>query len=481
MVTFIWRKNMSSSLLKVKNTLIGDRAFYKRVIAILIPIVIQNTFTNAVSFVDNIMVGRIGQIEMSAVATVNQILFVFNLCIFGALSGVGIFTAQFAGANDFTGVRRTVRAKNYLSLAMLIIGTAVFLLFPVPLLKLYIAEDTAPEIAELMLNHSLDYLYIMLIGLAPFAIAQVYGSTLREEGDTKLPMIGGVVAILVNLVFNYIFIFGNEKLAFLPFAPMGVKGAAIATVISRFVEAAMLVIITHTRKNKYPYFIGLYRTAKIPLSLCKDMLVKGSPILINEFLWSFGQAVLLQCYSVRGLECVTAANISSTVLNLFNVIAFSMGSAIAIILGLHIGADEIDEAKNSVWKLFALSVASCAVASTALGLCANLIPKFYDASDYTREMAGSMLLIVALTMPIFAFAHAVYFTLRSGGKTLLTLIFDCGFTWGLTIPFAFITAHHTAMPILTIYLCVQLLDITKCIFGYILIKKGVWINRIISD
>ncbi|MBR4033261.1 MAG: MATE family efflux transporter [Clostridia bacterium] len=472
---------MSETLLKAKNTLIGDRAFYKRVIAILIPIVIQNTFTNAVSFVDNIMVGRIGEIEMSAVATVNQLLFVFNLCIFGGLSGIGIFTAQFAGAKDSAGVRRTIRAKNYLAIAMLVIGITVFLAFPETLIKLYIAEDTKPEVAEFMMGHALDYIYIMLIGLAPFAISQVYGSTLREEGETKLPMIGGVVAILVNLVLNYILIFGNEGLYFLPFAPMGVAGAAIATVISRYVEMLMLVIITHVRKNKYSSFVGVYRTAKIPLPLCRDMLVKGSPLLINEFLWSFGMAILLQCYSERGIECVAAANISSTVLNLFNVVCFSMGSAIAIILGQHLGADEVDEAKSSVWKLFALSVASCLVMGTALALCSGLIPEFYDASDYTKELAGSMLFIVACTMPIFAFAHAVYFTLRSGGKTLLTFVFDCGFTWGVTIPFAYITAHHTAMSILTIYLCVQLLDLTKCIVGYVLIKKGIWINRIISD
>jgi len=471
---------MSGKLLKIKNTLVGDRAFYNRIIAILIPIVIQNTFTNAVSLVDNVMVGRIGELEMSAVAIVNQLLFVFNLCIFGGLSGIGIFTAQFAGAKDITGVRRTIRAKNYISLAMLIIGLIIFIAVPVPLLKLYIAEDTSPADAELMLTHALDYLYIMLIGLAPFAISQVYGSTLREEGETKLPMIGGVAAIIVNLVLNYILIFGYEGLSFLPFAPMGVAGAAIATVISRFVEMLLLIVITHSRKEKYPFFVGVYRTAKIPLSLCKDMLIKGSPLLFNEFLWSFGMAVLLQCYSVRGLECVAAANISSTVLNLFNVVCFSMGSAIAIILGQHLGADEIDEAKNSVWKLFALSVASCLVMGTALALCSGIIPQFYEASETTRELASSMLFIVACTMPIFAFAHAVYFTLRSGGKTLLTFIFDCGFTWGVTIPFAFITAHFTGMPILTIYLCVQLLDLTKCIVGYVLIKKGIWINKLIT-
>lgn len=472
---------MSVSLSKVKSTLIGDRAFYKRVIAILIPIVIQNTFTNAVSFVDNIMIGSVGQIEMSAVATVNQLLFVFNLCIFGGLSGIGIFTAQFAGAKDAAGVRRTIRAKNYLALAMLIIGLAVFIAFPEPLIKLYISEDTSPAEAELMMTHALDYIYIMLIGLAPFAISQVYGSTLREEGETKLPMIGGVVAILVNLVFNYILIYGNEGLKFLPFAPMGVAGAAIATVISRYVEMALLLIVTHTKKDKYPSFIGVYRTAKIPLPLCRDMLIKGSPLLLNEFLWSFGMAILLQCYSERGLDAVAAANISSTVLNLFNVVCFSMGSAIAIILGQHLGADEVEEAKSSVWKLFALSVASCLVMGTALAACSGILPNLYDINEETHELASTMLFIVACTMPIYAFAHATYFTLRSGGKTLLTFIFDCGFTWGCTIPFAFITAHFTSMGIIPIYLCVQLLDLTKCIVGYVLIKKGVWINKIIAD
>lgn len=472
---------MTAKITKAKSILIGDRAFYRRVIAILIPIVIQNTLTNAVSFVDNIMVGKVGEIQMSAVATVNQLLFVFNLCLFGGLSGIGIFTAQFSGAKDIAGVRRTIRAKNYLAAAIFAIGIGVFLAFPEQLISLYISEDTKPEVAELMMTHALDYIRIMLIGLAPFAVSQVYGSTLREEGATKLPMVGGIAAILVNLVLNYILIYGNEGLPMLPFAPMGVVGAAIATVISRYVEMALLLIVTHTKREKYPSFVGVYRTARLPLPLCREMLRKGSPLLLNEFLWSTGMAVLLQCYSERGIECVAAANISSTVFNLFNVVCFSMGTAIAIILGQHLGANEVEEAKSSVWKLFAISVASCLVMGTALALCSNIIPSFYDAAEQTRQLAASMLLIVACTMPIYAFAHAVYFTMRSGGKTLLTLCFDCGFTWGITIPFAFIASHFTPMGIIPMYLCVQLLDLTKCIVGYILIKKGVWINRIINN
>lgn len=268
---------------KLRNTLFGDRAFYKRVLIILLPIVIQNTFTNAVSLVDNVMVGSIGEYEMSAVAIVNQLLFVFNLCIFGGLSGVGIFTAQFAGAQDDAGVRRTIRAKNYLALAMLAIGFTVFLCFPEALIKLYISADTTPEQALLLMGHARKYLAIMLVGIAPYALAQVYGSTLREEGETTLPMMGGVTAIIINVVLNYILIYGNEGIfKFIPFAPMGVAGAAIATVISRYAEAFIIVAVTHIRKRKYPFYCGVYRTAKIPLDLCRDMLRRGFPLLVNE-------------------------------------------------------------------------------------------------------------------------------------------------------------------------------------------------------
>ncbi len=464
-----------------KNTFFGDRAFYKRVLIILIPIIIQNTFTNAVSLVDNVMVGSIGDLEFSAVAVVNQLLFVFNLCIFGGLSGVGIFTAQFAGAQDDAGVRRTIRAKNYLALAMLAIGFAIFLSFPEALIKLYISDDTSPDEAILLMDYAKEYLSIMLIGIAPYAVSQVYGSTLREEGETTLPMLGGVAAIVINVVLNYILIFGNEGLEFLPFAPMGVVGAAIATVISRYAEAVMIVAVTHIKKKKYHYYVGVYRTFKIPIELCRDMIKRGSPLLLNECCWSTGMAVLLQCYSVRGLDAVAAANISSTVLNLFNVICFSMGSAIAIILGQYLGADEPEEAKRTVPKLFTLSVISALIMGCVLAAFSGVMPKIYDVDDSVREMATSMLLIVAATMPIYSFAHATYFTMRSGGKTLLTFCFDCGLTWGLTIPFAAITANFTSMPILWIYLCVQLLDLTKCIIGFILIKKGIWVNRIIKD
>jgi Na+-driven multidrug efflux pump len=193
----------------IRNNLIGDKSFYKNVIAIVLPIIIQNTITNVVSLVDNVMVGRVGMLEMSSVAIVNQLLLVFNLCIFGGLAGAGIFTAQFAGAKDDNGVRYTFRFKLLLSALILAVAFLVFIVFDDPLIKMYVAEDTSRE--ELLKTVSLgkEYLTIMLFGIVPFAVSQVYSGTLRELGETKMPMLSGVIAIFVNLVLNYFLIFGS--------------------------------------------------------------------------------------------------------------------------------------------------------------------------------------------------------------------------------------------------------------------------------
>lgn len=464
----------------LKHTLIGDRAFYKHVVAVLVPIIIQNTVTNVVSLLDNVMVGAVGTIQMSAVAIVNQLLLIFNLCIFGGLAGAGIFLVQYAGANDEEGIRYCFRMKWYIAVAMLVIAFAVFLAFPQQMISMYLAEGTAAADAAATLQHGLDYFRIMLIGLIPFAVSQIYGSTLRELGETKLPMAASVLAIVVNLVFNYIFIFGNEGLSILPFAPMGVAGAAIATVIARFAEAALLVVIVHVKKERFSFIRHAYQSLRLPVSLCRDIIKKDTPLLINEFLWSLGTAMMMQCYSVRGLDVVAAFNISSTVQNLFNVVFLSIGNAIAIIIGQYLGANEVQKAKTAIWRLIALSVATCAVMGTVMALVAPFVPYIYNTSGEVRGMATEFLYVVSVMMPFFAFTHACYFTLRSGGKTLITMFFDCGFTWCVSFPLAFCLANFTAMPIIPLYLSVQLLEVIKCVIGFILLKKGIWAQNIIQ-
>lgn len=463
----------------LKNYLFGDRHFYSRVITILIPIIIQNTVTNVVSLLDNVMVGSIGTLEMSAVAIVNQLLFVFYICIFGGLSGAGIFSAQYAGAKDNEGIRNCFRFKTYIALIMLACALAVFLIIPDKLISMYLAEGTSPEDAGKTMEFARSYLTVMLFGLLPFAIAQIYGSTLRELGETKLPMIASVSAIIINLVLNYILIFGNKGISFLPIEPLGVTGAAIATVISRFAEAAIIIIVVSKDKKRFAFTDRLWSSLKVPVALTLNIAKKGTPLLLNEFFWSLGTAMLLQCYSVRGLDVVAASNITQTVANLFNVVFLSIGSAIAIMVGQQLGSQRITEAKLSVWRLLTLTVISCITMTVIMLLLAPFIPQIYNTSEAVRHTATELLDVVALIMPFLGFSHSCYFIMRSGGKTFITMLFDSVFMWGISFTTAYALANYTSLPIIPLYAIVQSLEIIKCIIGFILVKKGIWINNII--
>ena len=271
---------------------IGDRAFYRRVLAIAVPIIVQNAITNFVSLLDNIMVGQIGTTPMSGVSIVNQLMFVFNLCVFGATSGAGIFTAQFHGSNDHTGIKHTFRFKFLACLLISLVGGSLFITKGDFLIGLYLTGEGDPQTAASALRYGLSYLQVMLWGLIPFAISNTYASTLRETGKTTVPMAAGITAVFVNLGLNYVLIFGKFG------APaMGVEGAALATVISRYVELAILVIWTHGNPEKNPFIRHIYRSFHIPGKLLKGIIVKGMPLLMNEFLWASGMAIMNQCYS----------------------------------------------------------------------------------------------------------------------------------------------------------------------------------------
>ena len=461
--------------MSIRKKLFGDKAFYKMVLGVAVPMMIQNGITNFVGLLDNIMVGRIGTEQMSGIAIVNQLLLVFNLAIFGAISGAGIFGAQYFGCGDHKGVRHTFRFKVYICAAITVIGILILSLFGENLILMYLHGENSELSLEAALRYGQQYLWVMLIGLIPFGVEQIYTSTLRECGETMVPMKAGVVAVLVNLVLNYLLIFGKFG-----FPKLGVVGAAVATVISRYVQASIVVIWTHRHADRMPFIVGAYKEFTIPSQLTGKILVKGTPLMINEIMWSAGMATLMQCYSVRGLDTVAALNISSTISNLFNIVFMAMGGAISIIVGQLLGAGKMEEAKDTDTKLIAFSVFSCVGIGAVLILLAPLFPMLYNTSADVKELATWFLRIAAACMPIAAFMHASYFTLRSGGKTVITFLFDSVFMWVVSIPLAYVLSRFTDMPIIPLYLACQLIDILKCILGFVLLKKGVWLHNIVA-
>lgn len=453
---------------------IGDKKFYGMVLAIAIPIMVQNGITNFVAMLDNIMIGRVGTEQMSGVAVVNQLMFVFNISIFGMLSGAGIFGAQFFGNNNMEGIRNTFRFKVVVSVLLTGVSLLLFIFRGDRLIALYLHDNGSGGMVEETLEYGRAYLRVMLLGLLPYAIVQVYASTLREMGETVAPMRAGVVAVIANTVLNYILIFGKFG------APaLGVTGAAVATVISRFMEGFVLIRWSHRRKEQFSFLKGAYSTMRIPGTLTKKILIKGSPLMLNEVLWSLGMATLMQCYSTYGLEVVAGLNISSTIANVCNIVWIAMGSAISIIVGQLLGAGKMEEARDTDRKLIFFSVASCLVVGTILVGLAFVFPKIYNTSEEVRRLATRFIIVGACCMPIQAFLHATYFTIRSGGQTVITFLFDGGFMWACAIPTAYMLSRYSGLPILPTYILCQSLDLIKCAVGFVLVKKGIWMRNIV--
>lgn len=463
---------MDSTKGKKMKKYIGDKAFYKMVLLIAVPVMIQNGLTNFVSLLDNIMVGQIGTEQMSGVAIVNQLILVYNLCIFGGMSGVGIFTAQYYGSGDMEGVRHTFRLKLLVGAVLVGIWFLVFGVFGEELIRMFLRGDAAGSDAERTFAYARDYLHIMMAGLIPFALTQTYGGTQRETGQTVVPMKAGMAAVLVNMILDYGLIFGKFGLP-----KLGVYGAAIATVMARCVEALVVILATHRNTEKNPFIRGVYRSLYVPGSLVKQVIKKGTPLLLNETMWSGGMAKLVQCYSVRGLAVVAGINIATTVSNVCSIIYIAMGSAIAIIVGQLLGAGKMEEAVETDRKLIFFSVASCLVGGCLMAVIAPFFPQIYQTTAEVKQIAKCVIWVMALCMPLYAFMNATYFTLRSGGKTVITFLFDSVYVWAVSIPMATLLTRCTDWNVILVYFLVQMLEIIKCIIGFVLVKKGVWLNN----
>ncbi len=456
--------------------LVGTKEFYKSVLAICLPIMLQNGITNFVNMLDNLMVGRLGNAEMTGVSIANQLIFVFSLCVFGAVSGAGIFGAQFYGKKDMEGLRYTFRFKFISCVLLAAVAILIFIFGGSFLINQFLAGEGDPNEAAAAFVAAKKYLSVMLIGLVPFAIVQCYSGTLRETGEAVLPMKAGIIAVGVNLLFNYLLIYGKFG-----FPHLEVEGAAIATVLSRFVELIIVVFWTHKNKQKNPYTVGAYRSFRIPLKLAWAILISGMPLMINEALWASGTTTINQCYSLKGLNVVSATNISQTFWNLFAVVFMAVGISIGIKVGQLLGASEFDKAKDTAYKMMAFSVSLGILVGALYFAFSGVIPQFYKTNDDVKHIATNLIMVSAVFMPISAFVHASYFTLRSGGKVILTFLFDSLFVWCITVPVAFVLSRYSDISIIPMFAVCQAVDLIKVVAGFILIKKGVWINNLVDN
>lgn len=444
--------------------------------ALALPIMLQNGITNLVNMLDNIMVGSLDIASSSGVTIANQLIFVFNLCLFGAISGAGIFGAQFFGKGDNKGLKYAFRFKFIISLIIGAVGIGIFYFFGTPLINIYLEGEGGSINPAVVFKESHDYLMIMLIGLLPYSLSQCYAGTLRECSRPVLPMVSGMVAVFVNLIFNYILIFGHFG------APaLGVRGAAIATVISRFTELLIIAIFTHSNPGKTAFINSAYKSPYIPAKLIKSITLKTLPLMANEVVWATGMAAINKFYSERGIQVVAANNILQTFFNVFSVAYMAVGMSLGILLGQKLG-ETTD--KPSVLDYCKKLITTSVMVSTLMGIiffiASYFIPYAYNYPNNVRKIATSLIQVCAVMLPFEALSHAMYFTLRSGGKTLITFLFDSGYVWVVNVVAALLLVRFTTLDIVTVYLIVQLLNSIRCLLGFIFVKRGSWIRNIIN-
>ncbi len=441
-----------------------DIKFFKSAILIALPIVIQQLVTSFAQLIDNIMVGSINGQAIAGVGAANSILLVIMTSTFGISEGASIFIAQQYGAN------KRDRIANSLAISVIVIAIVAILtlsfinIYDNQLLRIFIhANDSS---ATLAMNYGMEYLNVLVWGYWILMLNTVLGSSFRAIGKTKVPMLAGVTAVVCNTMMNFILI------------PIyGVKGAAVATIISRVVEFVVLFTIMKFKQNIFEFNLKSFTTIKF--MQFKVMIKKMIPLTINEFLWGLGTSTLMAVYGARSINDLASIQITYTLANILFVSMAGFGVAVAVLIGQKLGNDEFDQAIENSKKLLILAFITGVVFFSVAQLLSFVIPILYNNVDNIIQVQSANLLrIMGIIFPVYIMTVTLFFTLRAGGDTLGVLIMDGGIMWGLSIPVAFILMKFTSFSIYGVFIGVESIEFVKLVVGLYRYKKYKWVQNI---
>ena len=441
-----------------------NKSFYKRALIIALPLMFQQLITASVNLVDNLMVGQLGDAAIAGVAAANRYYMIATFAIFGIEGAANTFMAQYYGARDKEHVKQSFRFSIVSAYTIVTPFVLVGLFFPEQILGIFTNELD-------VIQQGSTYLRTVVLSYAFIALALPTGNGMRALGETKIPMYASTVAILTNAVFNYIFIFGH-----LGFEPMGVVGAAYGTLIARFVEAMLLLIILKIRP--FVFNTKLRNLFHINAKLAKAMIIKAIPLTANEILWSSGMSALFMFYATRGKEVMAGMSISSSMGDLFFTLFSGMAVATTVLISTPLGANKLDEAKENAYKLVRLSSMMAIASGILLFLATMFIPQLYEVSDYSRQTAINYSRIQALMFWIYMLSAQAFFILRAGGDTRSTMLMDSVFMWCVNIPAVAFTAYFTSLDVIGMFLVGNATDLLKVFVAYYYLGKGKWLQNL---
>ena len=447
--------------------------FYSTLFTIAIPIVLQNFLQTFVNMLDTVMVGRLGATEIAAVGLGNQIFFILNMMLFGISSGGAIFVAQYWGKKDIAGIRRTLGITLALSFVLSLAFTAAALFFPHELISLYSSDERVIALGG-------RYLRCIAPSYPMLALSFVFQLAFRATEHVRLPTVSTAVSFFVNAVFNYLLIFGASVSVFgiaLTVPAMGVQGAAIATVISRFVELA--ITVGHSYRKKYEAcgrFTELF-------SFDRDFLARfvkiALPVIINETLWGLGITTENSIFSHASTDALAAFNITGTISQLTWVFFIGVGNGAGIIIGKKIGASAEAEARRYANRFAWFMPAMAVLIGSLLFPLSLALPLLFNVGPHIIRQARLMLRVLMCVYPVNAFnMFFIVGMCRSGGDTIYAAINDGVWMWFVAIPIAYIAAFVLHTEPYVIYACLQIEQIFKSGAGLLRVRNGKWLHNV---
>ena len=448
--------------MKTIKNFFSDKVFFKNLFILIIPIIFQELLNSSVNLVDNFMIGRLGEVAITSVGIANQLFFVFNLVLFGINSGASVFVGQYFGKGDFNGIHKVMGFGIILSLINASIFALAIMIFPEFLMSLY-SKDTA------VISESVQYLKVIFPSYFVVAFIMSINAALKAIRKTHFPMITTFIALMSNIVLNYLFIF---KLGY------GVKGAAMATLCARCIELASQLSIIFFKK--LPIITKIKNYFSFNKEFVSSYLNICTPIILNEIFWSIGITVCNMAYKFSGTDAQSAVQITGTVQNLFIVMGVAIGAGCGILLSNVLGRGDIEKAIDYSKKCVILTIIMSSIMSIILVILSPYIISMFNIKDLVRGYTHKLLMVVAFGMVFKTYNYTtIVGILRSGGDTKYTAILDFASVWLIGIPMAFLGAYVLDLPVYVTYAMVYFEEVVKVFFSSARVRKNKWAKSLV--
>ncbi len=442
-----------------------DRAYYRNMLTIAIPIIVQQFIASALNMIDVVMIGQLGDVNVASVSLANQFGFVLFFVLFGVSSGSAAFTAQYWGKDDVASIHKVVGIGLTLGVGAAGLFTVIALIAPGVIMRIY---SNDPQVVA---NGS-GFLRIVAFSYLATALTFVFAAALRSTGNTRLPMFTSVLAISLKTAFSFLLIFGNLGLP-----EMGIRGAALATVIARAIECAVLLFLIY--KLRTPVAARLNTMFAFNREFVGRFLKTSLPVVFNESLWSLGMTTYNAIYARIGTDAVAAVNIASTFESLGFVIFIGISEAGGIMIGNKIGAGDTETARVYGRRSLVLGVSGAVVVGLILVASTGLLPVLYKLSPVAIANAKNLMTIMGLTLwTRVANMTTVVGVLRPGGDTRFGLILEGGSRWIVGVPTALLGAFVFHLPIYWVYLMIVSEELVRLGFGLWRFRSGKWIHNL---